>query len=137
MDKDPQNLPSKKQQRGAVVATGISFSGPLPPPSVLEGYDRLVPGAAERLIALVEADAEHQREIELSALNAEVYGLRRGQILGCIVVLAALTVAAFCAYQGHETAASTIGGATVVSLATCFVLGRKKDSSLEQLPRKK
>ncbi len=127
-DKDLPTSPSRRQQREAVVATGISFSGPLPPPSVLEGYDRIVPGAAERLLSLVEADAKHQRELEFAALNAEVRGVRLGQVLGCLVVLAALTVAAFCVAYGQETAASTIGGTTVVSLAACFVLGRRKET---------
>src|SRR5712692_2728190 len=116
MSKTPQSNPPKpssnKEEPRAVTRTGITaeFSGPIPPPSLLKGYEDIVPGAAERILSMAEADASHQREIEFAALNAEVYGLRRGQVSGVIVVLAALVVAAFCAYLGHEVAASTIGG---------------------------
>ncbi len=136
-DKTPPAPPVKQEQQSSLVARGIRFEGPLPPPAVLEGYEQIVPGAAERLIALVEADAKHQRDLEFATINAETNGLRRGQILGAIVVLAALGVAAFCAYLGHETSALTIGGTTVISLATAFVLGRRTDTAKEETQKKK
>ena len=48
--------------------------------TTVEGYDPIVPGAAERILAMAEADAKHQREIELAALQAADHEVRRGQI---------------------------------------------------------
>jgi uncharacterized membrane protein len=46
----------KKQEVTRVVheVVAASFQGPLPPPSILRGYDEITPGAAERIIAMAE-----------------------------------------------------------------------------------
>ena len=30
------------------------FSGPIPPPSIIEGYERVLPGSADRIITMAE-----------------------------------------------------------------------------------
>ena len=40
------------------------FTGPVPPPRWLEGYEQIVPGAANRLISLAETEARHRRRHE-------------------------------------------------------------------------
>ena len=37
------------------------FAGPLPPPEILEQYNRLVPDAAERILTMAETQAAHRR----------------------------------------------------------------------------
>lgn len=136
---DPPKPPDKQEKKTTIVSTEIqaSFLGPIPPPSFLKGYEEIIPGAAERILAMAETDAQHQREIEFAALNAEVTGVRRGQVLGFFVVLATLSLAAFCAHLGFENAALAIGGIAVVSLASAFVLGRQQDEPKESPPKKK
>ena len=41
-----------------------SFSGPLPPPQILEKYESIVPGSADRIIGMAEKQSEHRRSIE-------------------------------------------------------------------------
>lgn len=43
-----------------------AFSGPLPPPEVLRGYNDVLPGAAERIFTMAEAQAEHRRRSDPS-----------------------------------------------------------------------
>jgi len=102
-----------------------SFSGPLPTPAILEQYDHLLPGAAERILSMAENDASHQRDIEITALNAQARENRRGQYCGVFVVVIAFATAIVALSLGHPTAASVIGGTTVVGLATAFAIGRK------------
>ena len=52
------------------VETSLSWSGPLPPPKVLEAYDRLVPGAAERIMKMAEQQSEHRRGLEKTVVEA-------------------------------------------------------------------
>lgn len=47
-----------------------SFQGPIPPPAVLEGYERVVPGAAERILRMAEQEALHRRALEVEAMRA-------------------------------------------------------------------
>jgi len=45
-----------------------SFSGPLPTPAILEQYDHLLPGAAERILSMAENDQER-----IDAANIAVF----------------------------------------------------------------
>ncbi|MCI1277617.1 MAG: DUF2335 domain-containing protein [Nitrospira sp.] len=110
--------------------TTLAFSGPLPPPNILAGYNNIVPGAAERIIAIAEGEASHQRGMEQLAVQRTFDERRLGQIFGFLMGVMGLSVAAFLAHYGHEVTASVIGGTTVVGLVTVFVFGRStKDSS--------
>src|SRR5689334_5918618 len=69
----------------------VSFSSPLPPPNLLEDYDRKFPGTAERIIQILEAQGKHRQYIERTTLDANVAHLirrdaeaKRGQIFGFI-----------------------------------------------------
>lgn len=123
---DPPKPPAKREAASAVATTEIEafFVGPLPTPDLLAGYEQVVPGAAERLLAMAEADAKHQREIEFAALRAEDSSVRRGQWLGFTIALVALTVSILALYLGSPWVAGIIGGATAVGLVSAFVIGR-------------
>ena len=89
---NPPKLPAKRATAPKETTTEVSayFHGPLPAPSVLEGYEHIVSGAAERIIAMAEADAKYEREIAFAALNAEESSTRRGQWFAFIVAIFAL-----------------------------------------------
>ena len=40
------------------------FSGPLPPPNIIKGYEDILPGAADRILSMAENQAKHRQEIE-------------------------------------------------------------------------
>lgn len=108
----------------------------MPPPETLERYDRIVPGAAERILAMAEVDAKHLQALELTSLAASQeeacrrhIEVRHGQIYGLCIGLAALATSALALVLGYEQAATVIGGTTVVGLVTVFVVGRFKSSS--------
>ena len=60
-------LPPQKSG-GSIMRREITL-GPLPPPSMLEGYDRVVPGAAKILITQFAEDTQHRRKFEKQGLN--------------------------------------------------------------------
>ncbi|MEO5327766.1 MAG: DUF2335 domain-containing protein [Magnetococcus sp. THC-1_WYH] len=67
------------------------FEGPLPPPSVMEGYNQVIPGAAERILHMTEESAAFQQKISMAALSAQSSDTRRGQWFAFLVALRALT----------------------------------------------
>ena len=73
---------------------------------------------------MVEKTADHEIEFGRTALVATVANTKRGQVLGAIVVLAVLACSMTALYTGHVSFAETLGGGTVISLASIFVLGR-------------
>jgi uncharacterized membrane protein len=54
------------------------FSGPLPPPAILAQYDRVVPGAAERIITMAEEQSRHRRPMESQLVVSDIADARRG-----------------------------------------------------------
>ena len=63
----------------AITETALHFQGPIPPPQVLSGCERVLPGTVDRVIAMAERAAAHRMRVE-----------SRGQALG--FVIAAITV---------------------------------------------
>ena len=70
-----------------VQAMMRSFSGPLPPPEVLERYNQFLPGTAERIIAMAEGQHNHRIELERHVITSNVSAQKLGTILGFIVAM--------------------------------------------------
>lgn len=57
-------MPNKNNRSGEVVVhQSQSFSGPLPSPDALAKYEQVIRGAAERIIAMAERQANHRQTI--------------------------------------------------------------------------
>lgn len=101
-----------------------SFSGPLPPPSLLQQYDKIQPGFAERIMALTETEAAHVRDMDRKGLWAAIWEARLGQVFGLTIGLAAIFAGTYAAVEGQPLAGGFIGGAGVIGLVTAFIIGR-------------
>jgi uncharacterized membrane protein len=119
-------LPSRNTNPPTVTQLSVSRSGPLPPPSELEGYERILPGAAERILALVESQSNHRHMMENKALSIESRNSLLGIIMGGFIGIFGLAVAGMCIYAGHDNAGMTLGGATLVSLVVPFIYGTRE-----------
>jgi uncharacterized membrane protein len=100
----------------------------MPPPAILEGYEKIVPGAAERILKMAEASMKHQQQYDNALLEASRKQVARGQILGFLIGLAAISASVYSAVIGYPILAGILGGATVVGLVTAFVVGRVTES---------
>lgn len=110
------------------VAQVSSFSGPLPPPSLLQGYEDIQPGFAERIVIMAEGESKHRREQEEKALNADIklnhkdFTERRvGQCMAFSIVLIMAGFGAYLALHGKELAGSVFGGPAIVSIIGAFL----------------
>lgn len=128
-NRPPQNVSVPTQR---VVTTQQFHSGPIPPPDALERYDRIVPGAAERILRMAEAQAAHAHMIESAALQSDIEARRtaqgiekRGQIFGLVLGLASLFFGVWLALSGHDWAATTLFATCAGALVTAFLGTRK------------
>jgi hypothetical protein len=112
----------------AIALEHAHFSGPIPPPAILEKYNQLIPGAAERILVMAEKDAAHVQEMNKLIIEVSSKESKRGQLFGLFVALAAMSMTALALLLGHETAASIIGGSTVVGLVSVFVTGHSQQT---------
>ena len=101
-----------------------SFSGPLPPPSILLHYDNIIPNGAERIIKMTEEQSKHRLQIEDHAVKEQLDQSKRGQNYGFIIGLAGLLAAVVLSVTGHDAVAGIIGGSTLLGMVTVFVVGK-------------
>lgn len=119
---------------GKIQATKVqAFMGPLPPPDLLQHYNEVLPGSAERIVALAECEANHRRECEKKALDSDIKvdkddsaARTRGQWLAFAIVVIIGGAGFYLALHGHEITGSVFGGPAIASMAANF-LGKKKE----------
>lgn len=107
-----------------------SLADLLPPADVLARYNKISPEFADRLLRIVETQAElrHRNdELYLKAriadAAAERQERRRGQWFGFVTAMTGIVAGAVCAYHGAQVFGTVIGGATLIGLATVFMTG--------------
>lgn len=109
--------------RPQVTAFFSHFSGPLPAPETLAGYDRIMPGLANRIVEMAEAYQKHQIGLERDQFKAATEFGRRGQWLGFGVALVGFAAAAYLGSLGQPAAAGVVAALDLGSIVTVFVVG--------------
>ena len=66
------------------------FAGPLPLPEHLSEYERISPGAAERIIRMAELQADHRRATESKVVDSGIRSASRGQIFAFVIGMTAV-----------------------------------------------
>jgi uncharacterized membrane protein len=90
---------------------------------MLAEYERLVPGAAERIMRSFEQEGEHRRALEVRAASETFAYRRRGQTIGGFVAGGMIITAGAAVWFGHAAVAIT-ALTTVAALVGVFVLRR-------------
>lgn len=106
-----------------------SFQGPLPPPSMLADYDKIIPGSAERILAMTEHEQKSRTCSKDQALNGAISKDKRGQWMGFVITFAVLIIASVFAWKGNTLFAGTLIGLDLLGLAAVFVVGHKSDKN--------
>jgi uncharacterized membrane protein len=114
-------LPSSTRTTSYAAA----YQGPLPPAAHLEHYERILPGAADRIVSAFEKQVEHRHRMEerysKSACSNSSLGLWAGFLI-CLVTIIASTLLIF---LGKTVGGTVLGSVSITSLASVFVYGSK------------
>lgn len=101
-----------------IVQHHVEYSGIIPPPNIIEGYEKNCPGATDRILAMTENELKHKQELERmeqksimecreKMLESEMENFKRGQILGFIIMIIALFGSFVLILTGHEAGGYT------------------------------
>ena len=118
---EKQDLQNNREENRVIYHQRFTaeFSGPLPSPSILEEYDKIVPGAANRILVMAEEQSKHRRILEAKFIGSNIensrLGLRRGLIIGPTGII-------FAAVYNN----SILGIGTLTSLVGVFVYGSQQ-----------
>lgn len=110
--------PDKAAQIVSVVSR---FSGPMPPPKVLEQYEHCVPGAADRILQMAEKEQTFRHQTAERALDVTSSGDLRGKRYALAVVVIMAAASAFCAWIDQPAVAISLGGGTLATIVLAFL----------------
>lgn len=65
-------------------------NGPIPPPSMLAGYEKALPGGADRIVSMAESQQSHRHEIEKMVIASNIANERLGTIAGGLLAVLGL-----------------------------------------------
>lgn len=119
-----------KQQAAQVTSQMVSlfkeerFSGPIAHPNHLRAYEEIVPGSAERIIAMAEKGMEHNQKMDAEFLQANVNDTKMGRWFGFGALMALIVAALWTGLAGHTVLAGLFLGAGALGTVGVFVRGR-------------
>lgn len=100
---NPRQNNNKSKNRGRAGG-----SNPLPHPEILEGYDYVIEGSAERILTMFEREQMHRHEWEARALKIHSLSTILGQILGFFIAVAVFAAAIVIGLYGDTNTAAFI-----------------------------
>lgn len=102
------------------------FEGPLPHPAILAEYDQICPGAASRIIAMAEKQAEHRQSLEHMVVSSNCKSQDRGPILGFILAAGVILFGGYLILQGREVSGFVAVISALTSIVLAFVYGKRE-----------
>lgn len=135
-DNNSQDLPNAhvvepEQDTGAPhpttqrVTIATQFTGPLPPPEILQRYNEATPEAADRILTMAEKQASHRQSIETRIINAESRDSLLGLIFGFLIGLIIISWGGYCIAKGFPVSGSLLSLSGLSSLVGTFIYGSK------------
>ena len=105
--------------------TTLIHQGPLPHPAVLKQYNDIVPGAAERIIAMAEAQAKHRQDLEARVIRTDNLKSLLGTIFGFVIAVVGFGGGLYAAFSGEPFFGGTVSIGTLASVVIAFVYGTR------------
>jgi uncharacterized membrane protein len=102
--------------------------GPLPTPETFADYDRVLPGAAERILKMAENQQVHRHGIESAVVNGNVSQERLGPIYGLVVATLSIIAGFVLAFTNHEVSGLSAILVPLLSLVGVFVYGKREQN---------
>lgn len=111
------NVPNAQSETQIISAKAESFEGPLPHPDILARYESILPGIADRIVRMAEAeqkarhsaidqDAKHKSILVDTAAKESAGALeaqKKGQNIGLAISLICVLCAIVCALMDKPT----------------------------------
>ncbi len=112
----------------------------LPPPSLLQGFDDVLPGTAKRILELAIAESEHRRMLESSITQGNIAAQQAnsqlisnqakhgafndtlGQTLGFVTCLSCIGASVYTAINGHELLALALAAIPTAAVIKAYFI---------------
>lgn len=134
-----EKLPEPEARLVATKLTTVAmqmemFAGPLPPPQVLEGYEKAIPGLGERVVKMAETQQSFRHEIVRREIEIEDRNSWRGLHYGAIVAGMLVICATVCALAGQPWVAGAMMATAAVGMVPAVMNGWRDKTQPDERP---
>jgi len=109
-----------------VIQRRFSHSGPLPSPETLAAYEKVLPGAAERIVRMAETQSSHRHKMESAVILGNVRAQSLGMWFAFLLALAGILGGLYLALHGHSLTGFGTLFFSLAALVGTFVLGKRE-----------
>jgi uncharacterized membrane protein len=114
-----------------IISRMFSFSGPLPPPTILRGYAEFYPEAPEKIFSWVEEQQRHRQELENKQLEYSYKYQQMGLVLGSIITSFLVLGSFILILLDKEVIGLSVLTPTLVSLVSMIIHNNKKNKKTD------
>jgi uncharacterized membrane protein len=102
-----------------------AFSGPIPPPDLLDRYNQMIPGGADRILKMAEKQSAHRQYIEKWAVIGGTILSYFGVGCAACIALGALYLGYRLIMNGQVIPGAVFGGGGLTGLVAAFIYGTR------------
>jgi uncharacterized membrane protein len=106
-----------------------SHSGPLPDIDTLDGYAKLIPNGAERIMVMAEKEQEFRHEMTKTVATTQLNQVGKGQLFGFVLGLLGIGGGIYLSSIGKETSGLTSIIVSIGALIGAFISGKRSNNS--------
>lgn len=122
----PQFCDNDRKEQVLQIQKAEMFSGPVPPPEIIEKYERIYPGAAKIIFEEWDGQVKHRHHIEKGIVWTDNIKSILGVIFGFLAVMAAISGGVYTAISGLQLFGGGLSLAGLAMIATAFITSRKR-----------
>lgn len=132
---EPEVIEKEAAAVGKVVVQAIKeeFSGPIPPPDIIEKYERIIPGSADRIMTMAEKQAAHRQAMEKKMIESEsrdgLLGIIFAFLLGIGCLIACVVVVCLVPKNAGAISSACLGVTGIGSITTGFIQSARRTKS--------
>lgn len=125
----PQGQREQIVMRLTRVMTSEMFSGPIAHPRHMREYEEILPGSAERIIAMAEKAQSHNQAMENKIIDGTIKISAQAMYLGFLALLILIGGAIYAGTHGNNILAGILLTGGVLTGATSLIRGWTKPSN--------
>lgn len=97
------------------------FRGPLPPPSILAGYNQVKPGLADRIVKMAEKQQDHRINVVGKIVGSDINQSRNALIFAFIIALLIVGCGLFLIIRGNDVSGFILVISALVPIIYAFL----------------
>ncbi len=133
---DGQVSPSAASEPGTLTRINAvsltTYSGPLPPPEILQQYEQTYPGAAKQIFDDFLQESAHRRQLERKVVNADAFSKMSGALSSALIGLLGVAGGLWLLHEGRSLAGLSSVIATLASLLSVYIYQQRKMGGEEE-----